>query len=152
VETLTFHPERLEALAPRGFALATDLADWLVRQRVPFAEAHELAGVAVRYCEQRGIDLPDLTAEQLAEISPRLTADVLAVLTTRGSIDSRDGRGGTATVQVERQLREMWEEIDAITDWVLESPVARDGATRLDDEPQFEWRADRPGDDTSVRG
>ena len=44
VETLTFHPERLEALAPRGFALATDLADWLVRQRVPFAEAHELAG------------------------------------------------------------------------------------------------------------
>jgi argininosuccinate lyase len=149
VETLTFHPERLEAQAPRGFALATDLADWLVRQRVPFAEAHELAGAAVRYCEERGIDLPDLTAEQLAEISPRLTAAVLAVLTTRGSIDSRDGRGGTATMQVERQLREMWEEIDAISEW-LESSVVKDQATHPDDEPQFEWRADRPGNGPAV--
>ena len=146
VQTLTFHPERLEALAPRGFALATDLADWLVRQRVPFAEAHELAGVAVRYCEQRGIDLPDLTAAQLAEISPRLTPDVLAVLTTRGSIDSRDGRGGTATGQVEHQLREMWEAIDQISDWVLDSPVARDGANLPTSEPDFGWRAKRPGE------
>jgi argininosuccinate lyase len=150
VKTLTFHPDRLEALAPRGFALATDLADWLVRQRVPFAEAHELSGVAVRYCEERGIDLPDLTTAQLAEISPRLTSDVLAVLTTRGSIDSRDGRGGTATVQVERQLREMWEEIDQITGWVLQSPVARDLAARPDDEPRFEWRAERPGEGPAV--
>src|SRR5919107_1989897 len=88
VETLTFHPERLEALAPRGFALATDLADWMVRQRVPFAEAHEVAGAAVRYCEQRGIDLPDLTADQLSDISPLLRPEVLEVLTAHGSIDS----------------------------------------------------------------
>ena len=107
VATLTFDTERLAALAPRGFSLATDLADWLVRQRVPFAEAHEIAGAAVRYCEARGIDLPDLTAEQLAEISPRLTAEVLSVLTVAGSIDSRDGRGGTATGQVRRQLAEL---------------------------------------------
>ena len=57
-------------LAPRGFSLATDVADWLVRQRVPFAQAHEIAGSLVRYCEQRGIELSDLTPEQLAEISP----------------------------------------------------------------------------------
>jgi argininosuccinate lyase len=97
----------LTTLAPRGFALATDLADWLVRQRVPFAEAHEIAGTAVRYCEQRGIDLPDLTAEQLAEISPLLTLEALRVLSVEGSIDSRDGRGGTATGQVRRQLGEL---------------------------------------------
>ena len=83
VATLTFDTERLEALAPQGFALATDIADWLVRQRVPFAEAHEIAGAAVRYCEERGIELPDLTADQLAEISPLLTAEVLDVLTAR---------------------------------------------------------------------
>ena len=112
VETLTFDTERLAALAPRGFALATDLADWLVRQRVPFAEAHEIAGAAVRYCEARGIDLPELTSEQLAEISPRLTSDVLSVLTT-GSIDSRDGRGGTATGQVRRQLAELASALEA---------------------------------------
>ena len=115
--TLTFHPERLEALAPRGFALATDVADWLVRQRVPFAEAHEIAGAAVRYCEERGIDLPEVNADQLPEISPRLTADVLRVLTAHGSIDSRDGRGGTARLQVERQLDELQHEVGRVMRW-----------------------------------
>ena len=113
VATLSFDTERLAALAPRGFALATDLADWLVRQRVPFAEAHEIAGAAVRLCEERGIDLPDLTAEQLAEISPRLTPEVLSVLTVSGSIESRDGRGGTATGQVRRQLGELAAAVEA---------------------------------------
>ena len=149
VETLTFHPERLETLAPRGFALATDLADWLVRQRVPFAEAHEIAGGAVRYCEERGIDLPDLAAEQLVEISPLLGADVLDVLTTHGSIDSRDGRGGTATAQVDRQLREVWDAIDEISTW-LDSPATADPADRQAEEPQFEWRPDRPGEEPAV--
>ena len=153
VETLTFHPERLEALAPRGFSLATDLADWLVRQRVPFAEAHDIAGVAVRYCEQRGIDLPDLTADQLAEISPLLTADVLEVLNIRGSIDSRDGRGGTARVQVERQLREMLDEIDEMLDpgW-----TPRDGRPTTRDVVSDRRLTGRPGpmshDETSVQG
>ena len=114
IETLTFHPDRLETLAPRGFALATDLADWLVRQRVPFAEVHEVAGAAVRYCEQRGIDLPELRADQLPEISPLLTPEVLTVLSTQGSIESRDGRGGTATAQVQSQLEELQDELDRL--------------------------------------
>ena len=91
---------------------------------MPFAEAHEVAGEAVRYCEERGIDLPELTADQLAAISPLLTADALAVLSAHGSIESRDGRGGTATVQVEGQLREMFDEIDKISEWCLESRAA----------------------------
>jgi argininosuccinate lyase len=107
VGTLTFHPDRLESLAPRGFSLATDVADWLVRQRVPFAEAHEIAGAAVRRCEADGIELSELTPEVLAEISPRLTAEVLKVLTVAGSIDSRSGRGGTATARVREQLDEV---------------------------------------------
>ncbi len=150
VETLTFHPQRLEALAPRGFALATDLADWLVRQRVPFADAHELAGLAVRYCEERRIDLPDLNAEQLTEISPLLTGDVLEVLSAHGSIDSRNGRGGTATTQVQRQLREVWEEIDEISQWLLEqqrSVVDRPMSPPTDDVPGAGWYSDPPGPD-----
>jgi argininosuccinate lyase len=123
VQTLTFHPDRLEALAPRGFALATDLADWLVRRRVPFAKAHEVAGAAVRYCEERGIDLPDLTADQLAEVSSLLTQDALAVLTTQGSIESRDGRGGTATAQVRRQLAELQDELDRVAAWIGGRPL-----------------------------
>lgn len=114
VGTLRFDTDRMAALAPKGFSLATDVADWLVRQRVPFAEAHEISGAAVRYCEQRGIELSDLTPEQLAEISPELAPAVLDVLTVEGSVNSRNGRGGTATEQVERQLAELQEAVATI--------------------------------------
>ena len=107
VATLAFHSDRLRTLASMGFALATDLADWLVRQRVPFAQAHDIAGRCVRYCEERGLDLADLTRQQLAEISPLLQPAVLEVLTVSGSISSRDGRGGTAEARVRDQLTEL---------------------------------------------
>lgn len=122
--TLTFHPERLEALAPQGFSLATDVADWLVRQRVPFARAHEIAGSVVRYCEERGIDLPELTEAMLPEIAPELAPALLDVLTVTGSIDSRDGRGGTATVRVAEQLEEVVGETAEARKWA-ETPVPR---------------------------
>jgi len=118
VATLTFHPDRMESLAPRGFSLATDVADWLVRQRVPFAEAHEIAGAAVRRCESEGIELSDLTPTALLEISPRLTPEVLEVLTVHGSIDSRAGRGGTATARVHDQLNELSDAVDDLSRWV----------------------------------
>ncbi len=107
VATLTFDAERLESLAPRGFSLATDVADWLVRQRVPFADAHHIAGACVRFCEQHGIELGELTDGQLAEIDSRLAPEVRQVLTVAGAIASRDGRGGTAVDRVREQLDEV---------------------------------------------
>jgi argininosuccinate lyase len=121
VGTLTFDTDRLASLAPRGFSLATDLADWLVRQRVPFAVAHDVAGSAVRLCEERGLELSDLTPDQLVEISPLLRPEVLDVLTVAGSIDSRDGRGGTATVRVREQLDEVADAIGRVKTWVVHS-------------------------------
>jgi argininosuccinate lyase len=118
VSTLTFHRERLESLAPRGFSLATDVADWLVRRRVPFADAHEIAGACVRHCESAGIELWDLTPAALAEISPLLEPGVLEVLTVAGSINSRSGRGGTAQIRVAEQLAELRNSIEAISDWL----------------------------------
>jgi argininosuccinate lyase len=118
LSTLTFHPDRLTELAPKGFSLATDIADWLVRQRVPFAEAHEIAGACVRRCEAAGIELTDLSADDLAEISPRLTPEVRSVLTVEGSINSRSGRGGTAEVRVREQLAELEAELAAIEKWL----------------------------------
>jgi len=111
VATLTFDAARLRALAPQGFSLATDVAEWLVREGVPFREAHEVAGTAVRQCEELGCDLPDLSDDQLAAISPALTADVRRVLTVDGSVASRDGRGGTAPVRVREQLAELVERV-----------------------------------------
>jgi argininosuccinate lyase len=118
VTTLTFHPDRLAELAPKGFSLATDIADWLVRQRVPFAEAHEIAGACVRRCEAEGIELTDLSADDLAEISPHLTADVRSVLTVEGSINSRSGRGGTALPRVQEQLEEVGAATASLDEWI----------------------------------
>jgi argininosuccinate lyase len=107
VGTLDFDTERLESLAPQGFSLATDVADWLVRKRVPFAEAHEIAGACVRFCEAEGTELTDLTVEQMAGISPKLSAGVQSVLSVTGSIAARSGRGGTAEARVREQLGEV---------------------------------------------
>jgi argininosuccinate lyase len=107
IRTLRFNVDRLEELAPQGFSLATDIAEWLVKQKVPFRVAHELAGTCVQECESRGIELWDLTDEDLAAISPHLTPDVRTVLSVKGSISSRDARGGTAEVRVAEQLTEL---------------------------------------------
>ena len=102
--TLVFHTDRLASLAPQGFALATDIAEWLVREGVAFRVAHEVAGACVRVCEQRGIELWDLTDDDLATLSPALTPGVREVLTVEGSLASRNGVGGTAPVRVAEQL------------------------------------------------
>jgi argininosuccinate lyase len=104
VATLVFDTARLASLAPKGFSLATDVAEWLVREGVPFREAHEVAGACVRLCEGRGIDLWDLTADDLARVSPHLTPDVRRVLSVEGSVASRAAKGGTAPVRVAEQL------------------------------------------------
>ncbi len=71
--TLTVNRERMEELAPASCSLATDIAEWLVKQGVPFRVAHEVAGACVKECEQHGIELDQLTDEQFAKISEHLT-------------------------------------------------------------------------------
>jgi len=107
IATLRFHADRLAALAPAGHALATDVAEWLVREGVAFREAHELAGGCVRRCNDLGIELWELSDADLAEISPALTPAVRSVLTVEGSLASRDSRGGTAPIRVREQLAEV---------------------------------------------
>ncbi|MEP9385493.1 argininosuccinate lyase [Nocardioides sp. KR10-350] len=106
IATLTFDTARMAELAPQGFSLATDIAEWLVRQGTPFRIAHELAGACVRAAEARGVELDGLTDEEFAAISPALTPDVRLVLTAEGSVASRNGRGGTAPDRVKEQLAE----------------------------------------------
>ncbi|GEL99639.1 argininosuccinate lyase [Cellulomonas terrae] len=106
VATLEFDTDRLAELAPQGFSLATDIAEWLVRNGVPFRVAHEVAGACVRACEEHepAIELWDLTDDELAAISPHLTPEVRTVLTVEGSLASRSAYGGTAPVRVAEQL------------------------------------------------
>jgi argininosuccinate lyase len=107
VATMTFDAARLEELAPQGFALATDIAEWLVREGVSFREAHEISGACVQVCEERGIDLPDLSDDDFTAVSPHLTPGVREVLSVAGSIASRDARGGTAQARVSEQVAEL---------------------------------------------
>jgi len=104
VATATFDTARMAELAPQGFSLATDVAEWLVRQGVPFRVAHEVSGACVRECEERGIELWDLSDADLARISEHLTPQVREVLTVSGSLASRDATGGTAPARVAEQL------------------------------------------------
>lgn len=107
VATMKFDYERMERVAPKGFSLATDVAEWLVRQGVPFRTAHEVAGSLVSYCEEKGIELSDLIEDDLALVSPHLTAEVLEVLTISGSVAARDGVSGTAKSSVEGQMKQL---------------------------------------------
>jgi argininosuccinate lyase len=118
IATLTFHADRLESLAPQGFSLATDIAEWLVREGVNFRIAHEVAGECVRVCEKRGIELDELSDADFAAISEHLTPGVRDVLTVAGSLNSRSGYGGTAPVRVAEQLGRVRESLSRQGTWL----------------------------------
>ncbi|MFD6103503.1 argininosuccinate lyase, partial [Nocardia salmonicida] len=118
VGTLTFHTDRMAELAPAGFTLATDIAEWMVRQGVPFRVAHEAAGACVRVAEARGVGLDELTDAEFAAVDPALTAGVREVLTVQGSIASRNARGGTAGVRVAEQLDEVRKTAEDARAWL----------------------------------
>lgn len=111
IATLRFHTDRMAELAPQGFSLATDVAEWLVKRGVPFRDAHEISGRLVRVCEENGIELHEVTDEQLMSVSPVLDPAVREVLTVEGSVASRAGTGGTAPVRVAEQRAELVERV-----------------------------------------
>ena len=107
IATLRFDTDRMASLAPEGFSLATDVAEWLVTRGVPFRDAHEISGALVRACEERGIGLEDADDALLSEVSPHLGSGVRDVLTIEGSVASRSGVGGTAPARVVEQRAQL---------------------------------------------
>jgi len=97
--------EAMRAAAMRGYATATDLADYLTKKGLPFRDAHEAVAQAVRFAEKKGCDLSALTLAELRQFSPRVDQDIYAVLTLEGSLKSRNHIGGTAPVQVRAAIR-----------------------------------------------
>ncbi len=104
LETATFRPERMAAATRGDFSTATDLADYLVRQGMPFREAHGVVGQIVRWCEEKGQVLEDLDAGTLRGFSERFEPGAERLVTVAGSVDARRSPGGTSPEQVERQL------------------------------------------------
>ena len=103
----TFRTERMRAAAELGYATATDLADWLVREAgVPFREAHHITGAAVKLAETRGVALDALSIADLTAIDQRIDERVFAALSVDASVASRTSYGGTAPEQVKAQVAE----------------------------------------------
>ncbi|MGA0568635.1 argininosuccinate lyase [Rathayibacter sp. KR2-224] len=115
VATLRFHTDRMRALAPQGYSLATDVAEWLVKQHVPFRDAHEITGQLVSYAESNGLELDEVDDDALAAISPHLTPAVRAVLSLDGSVASRNGIGGTASDRVAEQRAHLTERVRVLS-------------------------------------
>jgi argininosuccinate lyase len=104
VATMEFNTARMEELSSAGYSLATDVAEWLVKQRVPFREAHEITGKLVAFAESNELELSEVSDVEFASISKYLTPEVREVLTVAGSIRSRTGTGGTAVPRVLDQI------------------------------------------------
>lgn len=119
---------RLRAQAAEGFALATEVADYLARKGVPFAEAHEITGALVRYCEDMGLTLETLDLADLAAVDPRLGPDLPPLLTLDAAIAARSGHGGTAPEQVRAQIDRLEARLAELRAWA-EACLAERGAS-----------------------
>ena len=137
VGTLTFHTERLADAGPGRVHPGHRLAEWLVRQGVPFRAAHEAAGACVRLAESRGVELDELSEMELAAVHPELTPDVRRVLNVAGSISSRDGYGGTAPDRVAEQLQRARRAADGHRAWISQW---RSGPSPASTSPLTSWR------------
>ena len=104
VSTLEFNRSRLQDLSVAGFAMATDVADFLVRQGVAFKEAHEIVGKLVAFCEENNLEMDELTKDQYESISRHLKPELKEVLNLSTAIESRNSAGGTSSKQVIEQL------------------------------------------------
>jgi argininosuccinate lyase len=117
MSTIRFNSERMSRSAAAGHALATDLAELLVRRGVPFREAHEMVGHLVVWCQVHECELADVSDEDLARVSPQLTPDVRDVLTVTGALAARQGYGGTAPERVAEQLADLRTVVDGHAAW-----------------------------------
>ncbi|HVR91389.1 MAG TPA: argininosuccinate lyase [Novosphingobium sp.] len=107
VAETTFRTDRMRAAAELGYATATDLADWLVRQAgVPFREAHHITGAAVKLAESRGVALDQLPLTDLKAIDARIDERVFAALSVEASVAARASHGGTAPAEVRKRVAE----------------------------------------------
>ena len=125
ISTMTVRVDRLVEAAPRGYTLATEVADWLVRRGVPFREAHEVTGRLVVICAARECALEDVSDEDLAACSPQLTPEVREVLNVRGALAARTTPGSTGPGPVAEQLAAAADKLEGWRDWAAERVVPR---------------------------
>jgi argininosuccinate lyase len=121
IATMSVDRDRLRDQSTDGFTLATEVADWLSRNGVPFSEAHEITGALVRYCEENALELSQLSERDLTAVDPRLTGEVLACLSAEAAVSARSGYGGTAPARVAEQIARLKDTITRQRQWALQA-------------------------------
>ena len=118
VKTAKFNSANISSGAHSGYALATEIADYLAKKSVPFAQAHEVAGECVRLCESAGIELHELSDDQLKAIHPELNSDLKELLTTQGAVASRTSSLGTSISSVTKQIADLKNATNEAKSWI----------------------------------
>ncbi|CAN2238438.1 ArgH Argininosuccinate lyase [actinobacterium SCGC AAA044-D11] len=118
VKTAKFNSAHISSGAHSGYALATEIADYLAKKSVPFAQAHEVAGECVRLCESAGIELHELSDDQLKAIHPELKSDLKEFLTTQGAVASRTSSLGTSISSVTKQIAALENATKEAKSWI----------------------------------
>ncbi len=119
IATMRVDGAELRRQAPLGFTLATEVADWLAFEGVPFSEAHEIAGALVKACEAKGIELAAVTVPMLSEVDPRLKPAVLERLSLEAAVAARSGYGGTAPARVREQIERFRSRLSELEAWAM---------------------------------
>jgi argininosuccinate lyase len=114
VESARFKSDIIEKTASSGFSLATEIADFLAKKQVPFATAHEVAGACVKFCEKNGMELSQMSDDQLIAIHPKLTKDVKNYLNVNGAVASRSSSMGTAKNSVSAAISSLNKETSKV--------------------------------------
>jgi argininosuccinate lyase len=114
VSTAKFNKDAITKTAAAGFSLATEIADFLAKKQVPFSKAHEVAGECVKFCEKSGIELHEISDEQLQKIHPALTKDLRALLNVEGAIASRTSDMATSKKSVTQAISELNKELSKV--------------------------------------
>lgn len=111
IPTLTFQREAIDRALQTGYITATELADYLVRKGVPFREAHEITGKVVLHAETHGVQLTEIGLAEFQEFHHDIAADIYRILSVRDAIEAKNGVGGTATIQVQSQIKRVQENV-----------------------------------------
>jgi len=111
IPTLTFQREAIDRALQTGYITATELADYLVRKGVPFREAHEITGKVVLHAETHGVQLTEIGLAEFQEFHHDIASDIYRILSVRDAIEAKNGVGGTATTQVQSQIKRVQENV-----------------------------------------
>jgi argininosuccinate lyase len=114
IASMKFNLATMAKASTAGFSLATDVADYLTKEGVPFREAHEIVGALVAHCEKLGIELHDVSDEDLGALSPHLTKGARKAMSVEASLSAKSGIGGTAPAQVKKQRASLQKLIDSL--------------------------------------